>query len=98
MPEECYLAGTPPFTLVIEYSTGREQIITFDRSRTGVSSFWNDMPGVYQLISCEDAETGGKVNCPASFSCFHSEPHPEFPDVDDFVEVGPGQIWFSNTP
>jgi hypothetical protein len=57
MPKECYLAGTPPFTLVIEYSTGREQIVTFDRSRTGVSSFWNDMHGVYQLISCEDAET-----------------------------------------
>jgi hypothetical protein len=93
LSEECHVSGTPPFTLVIELSTDSDKTITIDKSHTPLTSFGLDLHSVEELIECKDTETGDEVDWPASFGCFDEDPRPKFPDDDDFVEVGPNQVW-----
>ena len=93
MPKKCHLSGTPSFKLTIEFATDSEQPITIDKSQTPLSCFEPDFHGLYQLIECEDIETGAKVDWPNTFVCFDEDPRPAFPDDEDFVEIGPGQVW-----
>jgi hypothetical protein len=93
MPDTCHASGTPPFTLSIEFSTDSTQTLTLDKSRTPLTSFEFGFNSVDQLLDCKDAETGEEVDWPAAFGCFDGDPRPEFPDDDDFVEVGPDRVW-----
>jgi len=94
LPEECHRSGTPPFTLTIEISTDSEEVLTVNKSRTPFScEQWLDLNGLDQLIKCVDVNTGEEPDFPNQFCCFDSDPHGEFPKDDDFVELGPGQVW-----
>jgi hypothetical protein len=93
MPETCHASGTPPFTLAIEFSTDSAQTITLDKSRTPLTSFEFGFNAVEQLLDCKDAETGEEVDWPATFGCFDGDPRPDFPDDEDFVELGPHRAW-----
>lgn len=93
VPQECNLSGRPPFTFVIEYSTDSQQPITINKSRSPLSTFWLDLKSVSQLIHCTNSKTGEKVDWPATFGCFDSDPHPKFPEDSDFVEVLLDKPW-----
>ncbi|KAF2654175.1 hypothetical protein K491DRAFT_601341, partial [Lophiostoma macrostomum CBS 122681] len=91
-PQVCHISGYPPFQIIIEFTTDSKQIVTFDKSRTPLSSFWLDSHGVEELIDCVD-ESGEEVEWPAQFGCFDSDPRPEFPDDSDFVEISSDRTW-----
>jgi hypothetical protein len=93
MPQECRLSGPGHFIFVIEYSTDSKQPITIDKSRSPLSVFEGDLKTVEQLIDCRDVETGEKVAWGAFFGCGDSDPHPSFPDDEDFVEILPNKPW-----
>jgi hypothetical protein len=93
MPETCHLSGPIPFTFVIEYSTDSEQTITIDKSRSPLSVFDQDLKELSQLIDCQNAATKEKVQWVGFYVCYDSDPHPPFPDDEDFVEILPAKPW-----
>jgi hypothetical protein len=93
MPEKCHISGTPPFTVVLEFSTDSETPITLDKSHTPLSSFWLDFHTVEDLFQCRNRNTGELIEFPARFGCFDSDPHDEFPSEDDFVQIRAGEPW-----
>jgi hypothetical protein len=98
IPETCHLSGTPPFVITLTFSTNSRETLTFDKSRTPLSSFIFDFHGIEDLIDCIDTSTGKQVDWPAAFGCFDFDPRPKFPADSDFVQLGPGQTWvFTHT-
>jgi hypothetical protein len=93
MPQECRLSGPGHFIFVIEYSTDSKQPVTIDKSRSPLSVFEGDLKTVEQLIECRDVETGEAVAWSACFGGGDSDPHPSFPDDEDFVEILPDKPW-----
>jgi len=97
MPSKAHLNGPIPFTLVIEYTTDSVASFVFDKSRSplSVTSFGSgwDLHCMDQLIGCRDNDTGEKVEWGAVFVCWDGDPHPKFPEDDDFVEISTKRPW-----
>ncbi|KAI4674292.1 uncharacterized protein J4E84_010667 [Alternaria hordeiaustralica] len=97
LPSKAYLNGPTPFTLVIEYTTNSVEPLVFDKSRSplSVTNFCSgfDLHCIDQLIDCQDNATGEKVEWGAVFVCWDGDPHPNFPDDDDFVEISAEKPW-----
>ncbi|KAI4620356.1 hypothetical protein J4E80_004882 [Alternaria sp. BMP 0032] len=97
MPSKAHLNGPTPFALVIEYTTDSVKPLVFDKSRSplSVTNFGSgfDLHCIDQLIDCQDNATGEKVEWGAVFVCWDSDPHPKFPDDDDFVEISANRPW-----
>ena len=97
LPSKAYLNGPDPFTLIIEYTTDSVEPLVFDKSRSplSVTDFGSgfDLHCIDQLIDCQDNATGEKVEWGAVFVCWDGDPHPKFPEDDDFVEILAGKPW-----
>jgi hypothetical protein len=93
MPRQAYLTGPIPFTLAIEYTTDSLETLVVDKSRSPLSVFSEDLNCLDKLIDCRDKETGEKVPWGAVFGQWDSDPHPAFPDDDDFIEISADKPW-----
>ena len=93
MPHQAHLTGPIPFTFIIEYTTNSLEPFVIDKSRTPVSVFEQDLKSIGQLIDCRDNDTGEKVSWGAAFICYDYDPHPLFPDDDDFIEISADKPW-----
>jgi hypothetical protein len=93
MPEKCHLSGPIPFTFVIEYSSNSDRPITINKSRSPLSVFDEDLNELSQIIDCRNAVTKEEVRWVGFFGCYDSDPHPPFPDDEDFVEILPDKPW-----
>jgi hypothetical protein len=92
-PPVCHLSGNPPFKIVIEFTTNSEEVVTVDKSRTPLSTFQYHFHGPGELIHCTDCDSGERVEWPYAVGCFGSDPHPDFPDDSDFVEIRADKPW-----
>jgi hypothetical protein len=93
MPRHAHLTGPIPFTFVIEYTTDSLELFVIDKSRSPLSVFSGDLTSLDSLIDCRDNETGEKVSWSGLFLCYDSDPHPEFPHDDDFIEISADKPW-----
>jgi hypothetical protein len=93
MPQKAHLTGPNPFTFVIEYTTDSVDPLVIDKSRSPLSIFSGDLTSLESLIDCRNNKTGEKVSWSAAFGCWDSDPHPDFPDDDDFVEISVDRPW-----
>ena len=93
MPHKAHLTGPIPFTFAIEYTTDSLSPLVFDKSRSPLSVFSEDLKSLDLLIDCRDKSTGEKVSWSAVFGCWDYDPHPAFPDNDDFVEISVDKPW-----
>ncbi|EAT79664.1 hypothetical protein HBI56_150960 [Parastagonospora nodorum] len=93
MPHQAHLTGPIPFIFTIEYTTDSPSPLVLDKSRSPLSVFSEDLKSLDSLIDCRDNSTGGKVTWSAAFGCWDSDPHPTFPDNDDFVEISVDKPW-----
>jgi hypothetical protein len=93
MPQQAHLTGSIPFTFAIEYTTDSPSPLVLDKSRSPLSVFSEDLKSLDSLIDCRDKSTSEKVSWSAVFGCWDSDPHPAFPDNDDFVEISVDKSW-----
>jgi hypothetical protein len=93
MPHQAHLTGPIPFTFVIEYTTDSLEPLVVDKSRSPLSVFSEDLKSLDSLIDCRDNKTGEKVSWSGLFGCWDSDPHPEFPHDDDFIEISADKPW-----
>jgi hypothetical protein len=93
MPHQAHLTGPVPFTFVIEYSTESIESLVIDKSRSPLSVFLGDLKSLDQLVDCRDNKTREKVSWSGLFGCWDSDPHPEFPHDDDFIEISADKPW-----
>lgn len=96
MPSKAHLHSPIPFILVIEYTTDSLEPLVFDKSRSSLSVTRlcsGDLNCVDELIDCRDNESGEEVEWNAVFACWDGDPHPKFPDDDDFVEISADRPW-----
>jgi hypothetical protein len=92
-PKYCHLSGNLAFKISITYVSRNDQTITINKARSPLSTFEFDFNCVGQLVDCEDVVTGEKVDWPAQFGCFDFDPHPDFPEDADFIELAPNELW-----
>ncbi|KAI4924420.1 uncharacterized protein J4E92_007501 [Alternaria infectoria] len=97
MPSKAHVNGPDPFTLVIEYTTDSHEPFVFDKSRSPLSvttlCTGTNLHCIDQLIDCRDNDTGEKVEWGAVFVCYDYDPHPKFPEDDDFVQISANRPW-----
>lgn len=87
MPRQAHLTGPIPFTSIIEYTTDSREPLVIDKSRYPLPVFSEDLKSLDSLIHCQDIDTRDKVPWCGAFGCWDSDPHPDFPDDDDFIEI-----------
>ncbi|USP73188.1 hypothetical protein yc1106_00462 [Curvularia clavata] len=95
MPHQAHLTGTVPFKFIIEYTTDSRVPLVINKLRSPLSVFSEDLKSLDSLIDCQDINTGKKVPWSGVFGCWDSDPHPEFLDHDDFVEISADKPWRS---
>jgi hypothetical protein len=78
---------------VIEYTTDSVEPLVIDKSRSPLSNFSGDLTSLESLIDCRNNKTGEKISWSAAFGCWDSDPHPEFPDDEDFIEISVHRPW-----
>jgi hypothetical protein len=93
MPVVAHLTGPEAFTFVIEYTTDSPEPLVINKSRSPLSVFPEDLKSLDQLIDCRNILTDEKVSWSGVFGCWDSDPHPSFPDDEDFVEIVAGKSW-----
>jgi hypothetical protein len=93
MPKQAHLTGPIPFTFVIEYITDSAHPLIIDKSRSPLSVSFDDLKSLEHLIDCRNSRTVEKVPWGAVFGCWDSDPHPAFPDDEDFIEVSVEKPW-----
>jgi hypothetical protein len=93
MPHQAHLTGPTPFTFSIKYTTDSLETLVVDKSRSPLSVFSDDLNSLEKLVDCRDVKTGERVPWCAFFGQWDSDPHPKFPDDDDFIEISADKPW-----